>query len=247
MMLLSQSTCAILLAWSFLSNRAHGREIIAYRTVSRAEAEYINENERPFRDRELDLRSEEHNQLGQGFYTVNEPGGWPNVGPQWHCAIAADGEKVKAVRKVWIPEYYWTTRRVGRKSKSKSTRERVQLWTYESKNEAAILRYIESLGVPHPERAWRLALVPSLSASVKLQMVIPTETINGNELDFWARCWETRAELLASQPQPQPVDWMSWEGIAGDPEPVDPESSDSSSEEREARWYQRWLDWWQRS
>ncbi|KAI9055742.1 hypothetical protein LZ554_000683 [Drepanopeziza brunnea f. sp. 'monogermtubi'] len=241
MMLLSQSICSILLALSFLSNRAYGREIIAYRTVSKAEADYINENQRPFRDKELDLRYEEHNQLGQGFYTINEPGGWPSIGHQWHCAIAADSEKMKAVSKVWIPEYYWTTRRVGRKSKS----ERVQLWTYESKNEDTIIRYIrESLGVPRPEKALRFATIPSLSESIKLQMVIPTETINSNDLDFWAQCWETRAGLLESQPQPQTVDWMSWEDIAGNRDPVDPEPSGSSSEEGEASWYQGWLDWW---
>ncbi|EKD16231.1 uncharacterized protein L3040_009531 [Drepanopeziza brunnea f. sp. 'multigermtubi'] len=202
-MLLPQFVCPILLAVSFLANTAYGsREVIGYRTVSQDEARYIRIYKRPFKDKAFDVRIEEYNQLGQGFYTVNEPAGWQGSVESWYCVLEADSRKIKEVKKVWIPQYYKNTK----------------LWSLWKRNEKTILEYIRSIGVPNPRKALRFSYIKV--APQKLQMVIPTDTINNNELDITAQCWKTEGEL--SQYSSKTVDWKSWK-IAGNPDtiPVD--------------------------
>jgi hypothetical protein len=48
-------------------------------------------------------------------------------------------------------------------------------------------------------------------------MIIPTQMLDGNQLDLWAECFETRAAMVAIHPR-ETVTWMNWdiEGDAGD-------------------------------
>ncbi|KAI9048111.1 hypothetical protein LZ554_007907 [Drepanopeziza brunnea f. sp. 'monogermtubi'] len=232
MILSSQSTCSILLALSFLFNRAYGdRGIIGFRTVQSWEAQEINKLKRPLRDKRFDKDYGRYHQLGNGFYTINQPAGWkvPDWWTSWYCVIEADLEKFSAASKVWIPEHYTEVKKHGKK-KSKPTK----LWNWQAENEETILKYIESMSVPNPEKALRFAYVPIVPGS--LQMVIPTHMINSNDLDFTAQCWETKQELFAYSSDV--VDWMQWE-IAGDPNVPDPKPSGSSNK---ASWYRGWLD-----
>jgi hypothetical protein len=145
---------------------------------------------------------------------VNEPASWTNLGHPWYCVIKADRKKFKGVSKVWIPKSY------AEDGKPEPT----PLWSFRTNNDATIKKYIESKGVQNPEKALRFAEIPSMPG--KLQMVIPTEMINGNDLDLWAQCWKTEAELKENSSEI--VDWTKWT-IAGDRDTADPEPSGSSN------------------
>ncbi|KAJ5035562.1 uncharacterized protein L3040_008028 [Drepanopeziza brunnea f. sp. 'multigermtubi'] len=237
MMLLSQSVCSVLLAASFLFGKGHGREVIGYRTVSPWETGETNQNLRPVRNPNFDRKREKYNVLGSGYYMVNKPGGWEPTPPWWngarpqYCVIEADMDKVRKVPKIWIPESY------SAKSGGGSRAPRKRLWTYMTKNDDAINEYIKSMGVRNPKKAFRFAYMPG--PKKEHQMVIPTETINNNELDFWAQCFPTKEQLLARSDKE--VDWDSW-GIIGDPDgaALIPQSGDSSNEGDRGSW--RW--WW---
>ncbi|EKD13055.1 hypothetical protein MBM_08817 [Drepanopeziza brunnea f. sp. 'multigermtubi' MB_m1] len=205
-MLSSQSVCSVLLALGVLLDRAHGKKVIAYRTVAKEEAAYINEHHKPHRDKIYDERRDRNfkRQLGNGFYTVNKPGNWDGVGDEWYCVIEADDDKMEEVGKVWVPK---TTPGDGGRPK--------HLWD----DEDAILEYIGTL-MPDPEKALRFSYIVPLP---KLQMVIPTEMINSDELDFSAECWQTQAELEAYSSET--VDWTSWKIAGEDPGPPPEELS----------------------
>ncbi|KAI9055926.1 hypothetical protein LZ554_000861 [Drepanopeziza brunnea f. sp. 'monogermtubi'] len=189
MMLLSQSTCSILLALGFLYSKAYGRDVIAYRTVSKEEAESINELERPYRDIEFDAFADS-NPLGNALYTVNKPAGWQAKDDDYYCVIKADREKIQRASKVWVPKM----------PSSNAVEEHV-------------LQYIESLRVvPDPWKALRFSHISEPGGD--LQMAIPTEMVNNNDLDLWAKCWETKEDL--TEDSDEIVDWMSW-GIIGVP------------------------------
>ncbi|KAJ5038234.1 uncharacterized protein L3040_007101 [Drepanopeziza brunnea f. sp. 'multigermtubi'] len=210
-MLLSQAICSILLALSFLFDKAYGRKIIAYRTVSPMEATKINLEKRPYRDVAVDIENARWNILGHGLYTVNEPAGWGAWVDSWHCAIEADMDKVNEASKIWIPTSY-----TGITKDGKITGEK-KLWGFETANEDKVLEYIKLMGVLNPKKALRFAHIPHLPG--KIQMVIPTDTINNNDFDFKAECWETAAELQAAFPET--VDWENW-GIIGSPDIGEP-------------------------
>ncbi|KAJ5051676.1 uncharacterized protein L3040_001450 [Drepanopeziza brunnea f. sp. 'multigermtubi'] len=81
-MLRLKSVGAILLALSFLFNRAQGdpseseRIVIGYRTVDPVEAEEINEDNKPTRDPWYDGARAHINQLGDGLYLTQKPASW---------------------------------------------------------------------------------------------------------------------------------------------------------------------------
>ncbi|KAI9055864.1 hypothetical protein LZ554_000802 [Drepanopeziza brunnea f. sp. 'monogermtubi'] len=210
MMLLSQSICSILLALSFLFNRAYGeddsRVLIGYRYVSQKEAAYINEHKRPYREDRYDIIFERTNMLGKGLYLTDRPDRYPGFERAWRCAIKADRTKIQEVSKIWIPEYYW--KRLGG-----GEVDRKKLWHFNLRNENNIGKYIESMRVPNPDGALRFAYIPYLNG--RLQMVIPSDLINKNELDFWAQCWQTEEEM-EKEFSSEAVDWKKWK-IAGDP------------------------------
>ncbi|KAJ5047496.1 uncharacterized protein L3040_003320 [Drepanopeziza brunnea f. sp. 'multigermtubi'] len=192
MRLLSQSTCSILLASSFLFNKAYGRGLIAYRIVSEDVARDINQHEKP-RDQNFDQRSSK--QLGEGFYAANIIAHWRATPSAWYCAIEADIDRIRDLSKVWIPEGNIETNQI--------------LWY---KNEETILGYIQSIAPENPEKALRFS--SSSEWPEQLQIVIPTVTLNDDNLDFWAKCWETKKEL--EDYTTEPVNWLDWD-IIGDP------------------------------
>ncbi|KAI9054086.1 hypothetical protein LZ554_001257 [Drepanopeziza brunnea f. sp. 'monogermtubi'] len=207
-MLLSQSTiCSILLTWSLLFSRAQGtapgKEIIGYRTVSEDEFYYLEENSRPFRNPEFDVAARISNQLGQGYTLINVPAGWRAKKGEAYCAFEANSAKMNAATKVWIPESY---EEIGWDPEVK---ERRALW---AGTEEEISDYLLSM-VDNPQKALRFSYVQENPD--QLLMVIPTETINANELDILAYCWKTEYGLKKYM-NAQPVKWANWD-ILGDP------------------------------
>ncbi|KAI9050363.1 hypothetical protein LZ554_005529 [Drepanopeziza brunnea f. sp. 'monogermtubi'] len=216
MQLQSKSICAILLASSFASgftwspflNKAQGllgrRQIIGYRTVNRLEADIINDNHKPFRDKRLDENGRYH-QLGHGFYISNEAAFWKGRRGDWYCAVKADKNKIAKADKIYIPEYYPKTTSDGPIKKT-------HLW---AGDEDEILEYIESAKsmIPNPEKALRFSLI--MYEGLSLQMVVPTDMVNDDELDLWGKCFETKKELL--EYSGETINWKKRWGIIGDP------------------------------
>ncbi|EKD12450.1 uncharacterized protein L3040_001063 [Drepanopeziza brunnea f. sp. 'multigermtubi'] len=225
----SQSVCSTLLALSFLFSSVHGNErrLLGYRTVSEDEAKWINKNGRLYRDKALDLKSAAFSQIGHGFYVVDQPGDWEDDDDQWYCVIEADKERIRAAEKIWIPETHASTK----------------LWTMWSGNEPTILQYIkETSAVEYPEKALRFSYVAV--ALDKMQMVIPTDTINENDLGIWAQCWEKESDLLAYSSRA--VDWTKWK-IIGAPDSNEPRPSGTSNGRtapNKLSWYKRMLRGW---
>ncbi|EKD12939.1 hypothetical protein MBM_08893 [Drepanopeziza brunnea f. sp. 'multigermtubi' MB_m1] len=214
---LSQSIGSILLASSFLLSGALGegeeREIIGYRIAHEDEAAYINEHNRPYRDEIYDDYTN-RNQLGHGIYMTNEPASWPAYDDEWNCVIKADSQKMKEVSKVWIPEY-------RREIKNGLAVWPIRLWFAEEED---ILEYIESLVPEKPEQALRFSYISGLPE--ELQMLIPTETINKNELDFWAQCWKTLDEQLEFSSKT--IEWTTDWDIVGNSGPAVEENTSLS-------------------
>ncbi|KAI9048446.1 hypothetical protein LZ554_007282 [Drepanopeziza brunnea f. sp. 'monogermtubi'] len=212
MMLLSQSIGSILVASSFLFSGALGegeenkQEIIGYRTVHVDEATEINKDNKPYRDEKYDYHPRYAPQLGHGFYMTNEPASWPADSDEWYCAIKADSEAVEKVGKVWIPKH----RQQVRNSLAIWP---IQLWYADEED---IQEYVEGLVPKDPEKALRFSYIHGVPEL--LQMVIPTKTINNDELDFWAQCWETEDELLAFSSEIVP--WTTKWQIAGNSGPA---------------------------
>ncbi|KAJ5051533.1 uncharacterized protein L3040_001309 [Drepanopeziza brunnea f. sp. 'multigermtubi'] len=206
-MLLSKST-SLLLALSFLFIRAQGfdesllnREVIGYRTASKEEAEKINENHKPYRDKRFD-EGRRLNQLGSGFYMTPDPAGWEGDMDKenWYCVITADSDKIKDARKIYIPEYYEET--------SHEEIEEKMLW---HEGEEVIVEYIRKF-LPDPEKVLRFSYISLYEEDT--QMLIPTDMLNSDVLDLWSQCYATEAELLAYSREV--IDWKKWD-VAGDP------------------------------
>ncbi|EKD14981.1 uncharacterized protein L3040_003822 [Drepanopeziza brunnea f. sp. 'multigermtubi'] len=202
-MLLSRSLCVALLAsFSFLFDGAQGRKIIGYRTVDEEEADLINFFNKPYRDTLYDRSRRYYRQIGNGFYMVNEPAGWLRKRWDWYCVIEAEIDKIEKAAKVYIPEYYGRTTRKGR---TKQT----LLW---ESPEEVFVDYIDSLDIPEPDEALRFSWI--VEHSWKMQMVIPTKVLNRDDLGLWAKCYQTRQELLDYSNEV--VEWGTW-GIEGNP------------------------------
>ncbi|EKD15856.1 hypothetical protein MBM_05867 [Drepanopeziza brunnea f. sp. 'multigermtubi' MB_m1] len=208
---LSKCLCTILLAFSFLFNRAHGlflrreirRQIIGYRTVSAQEADYINQNNTPLRFKGFDQARQFENQLGSGLSLTQKPALWPGSPSveNWHCVVEADSDMFANARKVYIPGYYQKKIRPGKL-------EEVALW---HGGEVAIEDYIKLSVQRHPGRALRFSYIENMGW--ELQMVIPTDAVNGNDLALWSKCFETKEELLKYSSET--IDWQKWH-ITGD-------------------------------
>ncbi|KAI9054581.1 hypothetical protein LZ554_001734 [Drepanopeziza brunnea f. sp. 'monogermtubi'] len=208
-MLLPQSICSVLLASSFLFSRAQGQDddnriIIGYRTVSEDEAEDINMMQRPMRDKAFDMANydEGHRPIGSGFYMVNVPAGWKAQDEDWHCVIKANKAEFDEAIKVWIPEYMHII-------VSDSVVTQLKLWTG---NEENIDYYIASLGLFPMGRELLFSRIKGVDTM--LQMLIPTDMVNNQDLDLWSQCWRTKDELKAYASET--VKWENWY-IAGEP------------------------------
>ncbi|EKD13119.1 uncharacterized protein L3040_002919 [Drepanopeziza brunnea f. sp. 'multigermtubi'] len=207
MLLLSQFLCPSLLAVSSLLTRAQaageGRKTIAYRTVSQAEAEAINQRNKPSRDESYDAVLKVIGQLGSGFYTTNKPSSWEVEPGKWYCVIEAPHEKIENYPKIWIPEYW-------ERPVSGEFDEYIDLW---ERDESVLLEYIATK-TSKPKKALRFSYVAWWHETL-LQMVIPTITLESNELDLWAKCFPTTKEL--EEYSSETIDWTSWENIIGEP------------------------------
>ncbi|EKD18002.1 uncharacterized protein L3040_004541 [Drepanopeziza brunnea f. sp. 'multigermtubi'] len=188
----SQSVCSTLLALGFFFSRAQGKEIIGYGTASQSEAETINREEKP---------SDANGQLGWGLYLTDVPPRRSLYKNPWHCVVKANVDKIKDLSKVWIPESYDQITFTGRRP--------TQLW-YE--DEEIIIEYVETK-VPDPKKALRFTHNPEDSS--KLRMVIPTDLMHDDDLGLWARCWETKNELM-DYSRGESLDWTDWQ-IVGFP------------------------------
>ncbi|KAJ5043064.1 uncharacterized protein L3040_004451 [Drepanopeziza brunnea f. sp. 'multigermtubi'] len=199
--LLLRSLCAILLALSYLSSPARGlpegRTLIGYRT---AEADLINAKNEVRRDEAFDDRGLFRNSIGFGIYMVPEPAGWPAQPGDWHCALTADSRKIERIDKAWI-KYTWI----------REKDDEIELLNLIG-DEERIVEYLGTL-VAEPERALRFS---DVGAREELQMLIPTAVVNGGDLDLWAVCFETEAELRAFSDEV--VDWEAWGDIQGEPQ-----------------------------
>ncbi|EKD18883.1 hypothetical protein MBM_03125 [Drepanopeziza brunnea f. sp. 'multigermtubi' MB_m1] len=198
---LSTSNCAILLALNLLFNRAQGieREIIGYRSVGDEEANLINSSHKPYRDRKYDENGEYLRQIGSGFYMTNEPAFWKYS--YNHCVIKADSDKIENADKIYIPKDYHKLTSTGKIEEN-------YLWNGDEK---LLSEFIEKM-ILDPEKTLRFSWI--LHHGPHLQMVIPTDVLNNDDLDLWAECFESEKELL--EYSSKIIDWDSW-NIIGDP------------------------------
>ncbi|KAI9049099.1 hypothetical protein LZ554_006947 [Drepanopeziza brunnea f. sp. 'monogermtubi'] len=197
-MLLSKSIHPIsLLALGFLFSKAHGfldnKKTIGYRTVSKAEAELINDD-----DNDNKLRKDENsdsalrlNPLGYGIY-IGDQG-------DWYCVVKADSSKIDQISKVWIPEFWQKTDQFGEPIGQE------ELYG----NEDLTVGYIKTV-VPEPEKALRFS---NVGLNGELQMLIPTKVVDNNDLELWSKCYETEEELR--EVSDGDANWKGW-GIEGD-------------------------------
>jgi hypothetical protein len=146
--------------------------------------------------------------------TVNKPAGWEGDDDDWYCVIEADIEKFSQVGKIWIPPY-WD------KPVYSEITEEIQLWEGE---EDDLMEYIVvRTKMSNPEKALRFSYV-SWWHQTELQMVIPTQMVNSEELGLWAICFPKSEEL--KRYSSEVVDWKSWgdiKGEAGDPPRIWPD------------------------
>ncbi|EKD15337.1 hypothetical protein MBM_06553 [Drepanopeziza brunnea f. sp. 'multigermtubi' MB_m1] len=190
MLLLTRSICAILLALSFLLDRAHGwffhgRELIGYRAVTEDQARFINDGNKLSTEEIYDKPGESLNQIGEGFYLYNDPscGNEKPSENNWFCAIEADKEKMAKATKVWIQEF-WT------RWASDDESVELDLW---AGDESLVKQYIRWELRRSPVRALRFSWI--ILNGWKPQMVIPNDTIRRNALQIWAQCYRTKEEL----------------------------------------------------
>ncbi|KAI9054576.1 hypothetical protein LZ554_001729 [Drepanopeziza brunnea f. sp. 'monogermtubi'] len=210
MTLFSKSICSILLASSFLFNIAYGeRDLIGYRIAPDKEAAYINEHNHP--PTEIEFYEAFNDQLGKAFHMINDPAptwaSWPDT--QWYCAIEGDMEKVRDMRKMWIPhlnDLYDSG-----------------LWYREEKD---IIEYIERFVTDDADKVLRFSHgYCSERYENQLNMAIPFELVKGNYFELWGQCWGTSDELeeYVSGKGKDPsinIPWKSWD-IEGSPGPRD--------------------------
>ncbi|KAK1707783.1 hypothetical protein BDP67DRAFT_568748 [Colletotrichum lupini] len=183
----------ILLLLALGYHAVSARMVIGYRTVSEEEATEINRKNAPFRDPDYD-DSEGWSQLGNGVYTTPTPAGWSSYGvSNWYCAIKADEDKFTAATKAWIPyaDYYDN-----------------RLW---NQGESALTGYISDSLNEEPDKTLRLSYIGGHGYNE--QMLIPTEMVNSDALDFYAQCFGTKQELLDYSDEV--VDYDSWSNLVG--------------------------------
>ncbi|KAJ5033585.1 uncharacterized protein L3040_008697 [Drepanopeziza brunnea f. sp. 'multigermtubi'] len=206
-MLRSTFTFATLLALSFLFNEAHGfwfgKMVIGYATVSKEEAEKINEHNKLYEHDKLHVtESASPTQLGPGVYMVNKPDIWKGEGGSWYCAIKASKWQMKKIRKAYIP-------RSLLKLESGVSR-RIFLW---NQDETVIVNYMSSeLWMRKPQKALRFSWVRR--GYWEMQMLIPTDVVKKDKLDLWAKCFESEDELVRFSGDI--INWAGTWGIKGD-------------------------------
>ncbi|EKD14761.1 uncharacterized protein L3040_007357 [Drepanopeziza brunnea f. sp. 'multigermtubi'] len=199
-MLRSKSALAILLALVFPFSGAQGASfsrikqrdtVIGYALVSEEDAENINY------DNKLHIENYAAiNQLGSGFYLLNEPDKWLTGGGYWHCVVRANKEKLKNIDKVYIPESY----------QRMNSEDRVEEISLVGGDEEPILEYIRSeAAFSNPEIALRFMWAQGIERH--LLMSVPRAVVEGGHLSEWAKCFKTREEMEVSD---DAIDWQAW-------------------------------------
>ncbi|KAJ5054615.1 uncharacterized protein L3040_000882 [Drepanopeziza brunnea f. sp. 'multigermtubi'] len=209
----SKSVFAILLVLSFFFNGAQAwfwrrKILIGYGVVSSKEAARINEKNKlrvePF---------EYTSQLGPGFYIVNKASGYSYLEGDWFCAIKARKWKTKRVPKAYIPPSYVkkpSTRNRAQVHPSGVANKQIKLW---GQKEEVFHEYLRTeLSISEPEKALRFSWVKDIEWI--LQMNIPMDVVNNDDLDLWAKCFPTPEELWKYSKEV--VDWPAW-NIKGHP------------------------------
>ncbi|EKD14916.1 hypothetical protein MBM_07127 [Drepanopeziza brunnea f. sp. 'multigermtubi' MB_m1] len=209
-MLRSRSVCAVLIALSFLFNKAQGvlwkdfwkkNQVIGYATVSEEQAKLINKDNKLYEGDELHVKRPPYAlQTGSGFYILNGPGNWVRSSideeeRRWYCAIEARKRKMKNIGKIKIP---------------------ISLW---SENEEEIVDYITLTRlVSEPKEALRFSWVKGFKGW-QLQMLIPTDVVKKDDLELRARCFASEEELMKFSHVT--LDWDAWKakGYLGKPGP----------------------------
>ncbi|KAI9049406.1 hypothetical protein LZ554_006440 [Drepanopeziza brunnea f. sp. 'monogermtubi'] len=158
--------------------------VIGYATVSKEEAEKINEHNKLYEDDKLHVaESASPTQLGSGVYMVNNPDIWKGEEGSWYCAIKASKWQMKTIRKAYIPKSIL-------KMESGVTRQ-LFLW---DQDEPVVVNYMRSeLLMRKPEKALRFSWVRR--ENWEIQMLIPTDVVKKGKLDPWAKCFESKDEL----------------------------------------------------
>ncbi|EKD18823.1 hypothetical protein MBM_03065 [Drepanopeziza brunnea f. sp. 'multigermtubi' MB_m1] len=180
-MLRLQFTFALLLALSLFSNGAHGfwrsKQVIGYAMVSKEHAKAINKNH------DLIVQVSPKYQVGAGFYLRDRPG-WERQVGKWYCVIKADKKKIKAARKVTIPKF----------NQIRIAPDRSQTTTLYGAEEHVISNYIAIYrGLPQPDKVLRFSWVEGLDQ--QRQMTIPAQMVMNDDLETWAKCFETEEKL----------------------------------------------------
>jgi hypothetical protein len=119
-----------------------------------------------------------------------------------YCVIKADKKKMADFGMAWIPKSY-------QKMTSDKQIEEQDVW---DKDEDVIVDYVKSLVPEKPEKALRFSYVKG--PHWWLQMVIPTNVIDDDDLDLWAKCYRSQDELIAIWNYG--VRWENWKQIKGD-------------------------------
>ncbi|TDZ33850.1 hypothetical protein C8035_v009272 [Colletotrichum spinosum] len=151
------------------------------------EAQKINDKNTPFRDPAYD--SQYGSQIGNGVYLVAKPGGWRETRGRtnYHCVFKADEDKFDDAAKAWVPSPYW------------------------DQGEASIAQYIRNFD-EEPDETVRISYIDGYGEV--LQMLIPTKMVNADTLDIFAKCFPSKAELIAYEAAT--VDWTDW-NLYGEP------------------------------
>ncbi|KAJ5038938.1 uncharacterized protein L3040_006613 [Drepanopeziza brunnea f. sp. 'multigermtubi'] len=196
MILLPKSFFAILLASSFLFNRAQAiRELLGYITVTPEEAMNINS----FRTLS-GFGLQKQGMIGEGIYfrLEIEAWGWDEVGPRWYCVADAHRGKMDKVEKVYIPEL-WP------KPIENGVYLMTALW---NRGEDAIREFILNLfdRRKNPDKVIRFSRIPNFGWD--MQMLIPTYYLQNEELGIKSTCFETREAL--KDYSNKPADWSRW-------------------------------------
>ncbi|KAI9054329.1 hypothetical protein LZ554_001494 [Drepanopeziza brunnea f. sp. 'monogermtubi'] len=193
MMFSSQSTGSILLAVGLLLKTAQAGELIGYRAVTKAEADYINDKDQPDEDAKFDAGTV--TQLGKGLHIVNTPASLEEKIDKWYCAIEAEIDEMKGLDKVWIPR--------------NDPKTNIELWYSGEEN---IMKYVDTVIDDDADEALRFAYDGAAAPKV---MVLPVEALDDDDLDIFGQCWERKEDMTAKYHN-KVVDWTKWGEIEAD-------------------------------
>ncbi|KAI9047625.1 hypothetical protein LZ554_008338 [Drepanopeziza brunnea f. sp. 'monogermtubi'] len=189
-MLRANFISAVLLALSFLFNRAQGIEwfwqedkVIGYAMVTPGQAARINQNNKLYVEKHATVELQEG--TGDGFYMLDKPGWRTGDGlGMWFCAIKANKKAISGHNKVWVPRSY----------EKKSLRGEITVHPLWNQDEKTIVNYIRSkVTLWQPDEALRFSWIYNIRW--QRQMAIPTQVVKFGGLGLWAQCFDSEKKL----------------------------------------------------